>query len=101
VLYPNAHFNSVGEARARAGVDHCLRSAKDFGAPVYGGADVARDTVAGGAIGGAAAGAWAWFGTARKTLATGRLWAPRPVVLPVWSEAPYASVSPHGPSGAS
>jgi len=58
VLYPNAHFHSVGEARARADVDHCLRLAKDFGAPVYGGTDVARDTAAGGAIGGAAAGAW-------------------------------------------
>ncbi|WP_141699238.1 hypothetical protein [Candidatus Thiosymbion oneisti] len=58
VLYPNAHFHSVGEARAHADVDHCLRSAKDFGAPVYGGTDVARDTATGGVIGGAAAGAW-------------------------------------------
>ena len=58
VLYPNTHFLSVGEARARADVDRCLRSAKDSGAPVYGGTDVARDTAAGGAIGGAAAGAW-------------------------------------------
>lgn len=58
VLYPNAHFHAVGEAQARTDVDRCLRSAKDFGAPVYGGTDVARDTAAGGAIGGAAAGAW-------------------------------------------
>jgi len=58
VLYPNAHFHSVGEAQARADVDRCLRSAKDFGAPVYGGTEVARDTAVGGAVGGAAAGAW-------------------------------------------
>ena len=58
MLYPNAHFHSVGEVQARTDVDRCLRSAKDFGAPVYGGTDVARDTVAGGALGGAAAGAW-------------------------------------------
>ena len=41
MLYPNAHFHSVGEVQARADVDRCLRSAKDFGAPVYGGTDVA------------------------------------------------------------
>ncbi len=58
MLYPNAHFHSVGEARARTDVDRCLRLAKDFGAPVYGGTDVARDTATDEAIGGAAAGAW-------------------------------------------
>ncbi len=58
VLYPNAHFHAVGEARVREDVDRCIRSAEDFGTPVYGGAEVARDTAVGGAIGGASAGAW-------------------------------------------
>jgi len=59
VVYPNAHFQSVGDARARADVADCMRLAEGFGAPRYGGADVAQDTAAGAAIGGAAAGAWA------------------------------------------
>lgn len=58
VLYPNAHLQSVGEARAHADVDQCMRLAETHGAPVYGGKDVARDTATGAAVAGAAAGAW-------------------------------------------
>jgi hypothetical protein len=58
VLYPDAHYQRVGDARARADVDDCMRMASEFGAPVSGGKEIARDTAAGAAIGGAAAAAW-------------------------------------------
>ena len=58
MLYPNTHYQSVGEVRARDDVGHCMRLAEDFGTPRYGDADIARSTAAGAAIGGAAAGAW-------------------------------------------
>jgi len=58
VLYPEAHYLSVGDAAARADVDDCMRLAEEFGAPVVGGKEIARDTLAGAAIGGAAAAAW-------------------------------------------
>lgn len=58
VLYPNAHYDAVGETLARSDVDACMGQAGDFGAPVYGSPDITRDTAAGAAVGGAAAGAW-------------------------------------------
>lgn len=58
VLYPDAHYQSAGDAVARADVDHCMRLATEFGAPVAGGNNIARDTAAGAAIGGAAGAAW-------------------------------------------
>ena len=58
VLFPDAHYLSVGDAAARADVDDCMRLADEFGAPVAGGEEIARDTLAGAAIGGAAAAAW-------------------------------------------
>jgi hypothetical protein len=58
VLYPDAYYRSVGEAGARADVDDCMRLARASGADASRGADVARDTLAGAAIGGAAAAAW-------------------------------------------
>jgi hypothetical protein len=58
VLYPDAHYRSVGGAAARADVDGCMRLAREFGAPVSGANEIARDTAAGAAIGGAAAAAW-------------------------------------------
>jgi len=58
VLYPNAFYQSVGAAEARADADDCMRLARESGADASRGADVARDTLAGAAIGGAAAAAW-------------------------------------------
>jgi outer membrane lipoprotein SlyB len=58
VLYPNSHLQSVGETRMRSDVNQCMRLAEGFGAPVYGGTDIARDSAVAAAIGGAAAGAW-------------------------------------------
>lgn len=58
VLYPDAYYRSVGDAAARSDVDDCMHLAEEFGAPVAGGKDIARDTAAGAAIGGAAAAAW-------------------------------------------
>ena len=58
VLYPDAHYQSVGDAAARSDVDDCMRLAEEFGAPVAGGKEILRDTAAGAAIGGGAAAAW-------------------------------------------
>jgi len=58
VLYPNTHYQAVGESVARTDVDDCMHMAEEYGARVSGGKDIARDTLAGAAIGGAAAAAW-------------------------------------------
>lgn len=55
VVYPNAHAQSVGQARIEADIADCERLARAAGASPQGGqaADAARDTVKGGALGAA------------------------------------------------
>ena len=72
VLYPNAHFAHVGEARAEADIDHCLAMAEAHGAGSNAVADTATGTAVGagvGAAGGAAVGAV--LGNAGRGAATG------------------------------
>ena len=55
ILYPNAHYQSVGEAAAEEDIQECEQLAEEAGASPEGGktAQVAKSTVAGGAIGAA------------------------------------------------
>jgi uncharacterized protein YcfJ len=57
VLYPNEHYQAVGEAAARADIDACLNLAAQHGAGDGKGETVARDTTRGAVIGGAVGGA--------------------------------------------
>jgi len=57
VLYPNATYNSVGEAAARADIDDCIRLAADHGQATDSGKNVAKSTAAGAAVGAAVGGA--------------------------------------------
>ncbi|MEY6432809.1 hypothetical protein ABC977_10360 [Thioalkalicoccus limnaeus] len=58
VLYPNAHYQSVGDAAARRDIHDCRRQARAFGTAGGQGGEIARGTASGALIGGAAAGAW-------------------------------------------
>jgi len=60
VLYPNATLGEVGNERAQADIDACMRLAREHGAEENKGAEIAKDTAAGAAVGavaGAAVGA--------------------------------------------
>lgn len=56
ILYPNAHYQQVGEALAEQDIEECKDMAKDAGAKPSQGktGQVAGGTVAGGAVGSAA-----------------------------------------------
>jgi outer membrane lipoprotein SlyB len=58
VLYPNDHYESVGEAAARRDVDECMERAKASGNPETKQGEVPKRAATGAAVGGAAAGAW-------------------------------------------
>ncbi len=75
VVYPNEHFQVVGERTAKDDIDACIERAKDYVEGV-GAGDVAKETAVGGAAGaavGAAAGAagGAAFGNAGGGAAAG------------------------------
>ena len=54
VLYPNPYLKTVGQERAEADVNECVRLATEQGAQGDAGEQVAKDTAEGGAVGGAA-----------------------------------------------
>ena len=56
VLYPNATYNSAGEAAARTDIDDCIRLAADHGHATDSGKNVAKSTAGGAAIGAAVTG---------------------------------------------
>lgn len=56
VFYPNEHLKQVGDQKAQADIDECMRLATEYGAKEDAGAKIAKDTAAG-AVVGAAAGA--------------------------------------------
>jgi uncharacterized protein YcfJ len=58
ILYPNAHYTSVGRSVADRDIASCMEAARVFGADGDRGADVARDTMTGALVGAAAGGAW-------------------------------------------
>ncbi|MCU0561752.1 MAG: cell envelope biogenesis protein OmpA [Desulfobacterales bacterium] len=53
VLYPNAHFDRVGNETAQRDIDACIRLARESGADASKGAEIAKSTAGGAAIGGA------------------------------------------------
>ena len=54
VLYPSPYLKTVGQERAEADINECVRLASEHGAQGDAGEQVAKDTIEGGAIGGAA-----------------------------------------------
>ena len=54
VLYPSPYLKTVGQERAEADINECVRLALEHGAQGDAGEQVAKDTIEGGAIGGAA-----------------------------------------------
>ena len=72
VLYPNPHLKTVGQERAEADINECVRSATEQGAQDGAGGQVAKDTVEGGAVGGAVgAGVGAVLSSAGRGAAAG------------------------------
>jgi len=53
VLYPNPYLKTVGQERAEADINDCIRLASEHGAQGNAGDNVAKDTAEGGAVGGA------------------------------------------------
>lgn len=53
ILYPNNHFNTVGNAHAQADIDECMRLAHASGADAGKGEEVAKDAAKAGAVGAA------------------------------------------------
>jgi hypothetical protein len=58
-LYPNAYLKQVGNERAQADIDRCMRLAAEYGTKSDSGEKVAKGTAAGAAVGGAAGAAGA------------------------------------------
>ena len=52
VLYPNAHLQYVGNEKAQADIDECIRFAEDHGVESKPEEKVAKETVRGAAVGG-------------------------------------------------
>jgi hypothetical protein len=72
VLYPNPHLKTVGQKRAEADIDDCVRLASEHRAQSDAGKQVAKDTVEGGSVGGAVgAGVGAVFGSVGRGAAAG------------------------------
>ena len=59
VLYPNPYLKTVGQERAEADINECIRLASEHGAQGDAGEQVGKDTAKGGAVGGAGRGATA------------------------------------------
>jgi len=72
VLYPNPYLKTLGQERAEADINECVRLATEQGAQGDTGEQVAKDTAEGGAIGGAAGAAvGAVFGSVGRGAAAG------------------------------
>lgn len=57
-LYPNAHYNKVGQQRADKDTNECMDAARDHGVSENDDGQVAEKAVSGAVIGGVSAGAW-------------------------------------------
>jgi len=72
VLYPNAYYTHVGEARAEADIDHCLAMAEAHGTGSNAVAETATGTAVGAGVGAASGAAvGAVLGSAGRGAATG------------------------------
>jgi hypothetical protein len=69
VLYPNYHFNTVGQYQADADINACMRAAEASGANSGRGEEVAKNTAKAGAVGGATG---AVVGAISSSSSTGR-----------------------------
>jgi outer membrane lipoprotein SlyB len=69
VLYPNQHFNSVGQYQADADINACMQAAEASGADSGKGEELAKNTAKAGAVGGATG---AVVGAISKSASTGR-----------------------------
>lgn len=58
VLYPNGHYQHVGEAQAARDIAYCVQLADNAGLESAVGAEVARETVLGAGVGAATGAAW-------------------------------------------
>jgi hypothetical protein len=54
VLYPNPYLQNVGNEKAQADIDECMRLADQYGAKEDVGGKIAKDTATGAAVGAAA-----------------------------------------------
>ena len=54
VLYPNSYLSEVGNEKAQADIDACMRLATEYGAEENKGKKTAKDTAAAAAVGGVA-----------------------------------------------
>jgi outer membrane lipoprotein SlyB len=72
VLYPNPYLKTVGQERAEADTNECIRMASEHGAQGDAGEQVAKDTAEGGVVGGAVgAGVGAVLGSVGRGAAAG------------------------------
>ena len=72
VLYPSPYLKTVGQERAEADINECVRLASEHGAQGDAGEKVGKDTVKGGAVGGAVgAGVGAVLGSVGRGAAAG------------------------------
>ena len=53
VLYPNPYLQNIGNEKAQADIDECMRLATEYGAKEDVGGKIAKDTATGAAVGGA------------------------------------------------
>lgn len=58
VLYPNAHFNKVGQQTADKDIEECKTLAHSSGVNEKKDGEIGKNAATGAAVGGAAAGAW-------------------------------------------
>ncbi|MDX2504354.1 MAG: hypothetical protein QNL62_07750 [Gammaproteobacteria bacterium] len=74
ILYPNAHFNQVGQQVANQDIASCRAMAHSSGVNEKKEGEIGRNAAGGAAIGGAAAGAWGLvYGDALNRAAAGAL----------------------------
>ena len=74
ILYPNAHYNKVGQQVANHDIASCIAMARSSGVNETKDGEIAKNAAGGAAIGGAAAGAWGLvYGDAANRAAAGAL----------------------------
>lgn len=73
VLYPNAHFEQVGQQQAQADIDQCMQMAKSHGVKDTAEGKVVKDTAKSAAVGAAAGAAVSavWGGDVGRSAAAG------------------------------
>lgn len=74
ILYPNAHYNNVGQQVANHDIASCIAMARSSGVNENKDGEIVKNAAGGAAIGGTAAGAWGLvYGDAANRAAAGAL----------------------------